>query len=374
MMGQEATGAVIMIGWAGPTAAEQLLGRAIRAAATDLIAALTSLDIRPVIVAGPELDWLPDEPGCVSDLDEGPFHFGERLGGVVERFGVVHVLYFGAGSAPLLSREVIAQMRAALLSAGASRERVALTNNLHSSDWVAFTQAQDALPVIRRANRDNSLAWMLQEDGGWAVRALAQLPPSARFDLDTPADLAIVRAHPACSPRLRMALQDPLLDRIPVGAVLDVLVRDGSRAALIGRVAPQAWDALSRAAQCWIRVFSEERGMTASERLARGEARSLIARMIARWGPGEFFEELAQVADAAIIDSRVLMASAGHYPNAGERFASDLYLLDAIPDPWLHEFTAAAQAASLPVLLGGHGVVAGGLHALAEIVAERRAR
>ena len=88
MMEQEATGAVIMIGRAGPTAAEQLLGRAIRAAATDLIAALTSLDIRPVIVAGPELDWLPDEPGCVGDLDEGPFHFGERLAGVVERFGV----------------------------------------------------------------------------------------------------------------------------------------------------------------------------------------------------------------------------------------------------------------------------------------------
>ncbi|MEW6579618.1 MAG: hypothetical protein AB1435_10535 [Chloroflexota bacterium] len=373
-MGQETTGAVIMIGRAGPTAAEQLLGRALQAAATDLIAVLTSLGICPVVAAGPELDWLPDGTDCSCDLDEGPFRFGQRLAGVIERFGLANVLYFGAGSAPLLSREMIVQVRAALISADAGGERVVLTNNLHSSDWVAFTQAQDALPVIRRASRDNGLAWMLQEDGGWTVRALAHLPPSARMDLDTPADLAIVRAHPACSPRLRAALQDPLLDRIPVGAILDVLARDGSRAALIGRVAPQAWDALSRATQCWIRVFSEERGMAASERLARGEARSLIARMIARWGPGAFFEELAQMADVAIIDSRVLMAAAGHYPGAGERFASDLYLVGAIGDPWLCEFAAAAQAAPLPVLLGGHGVVAGGLHALAEIVAERRAR
>ncbi|MCZ7538855.1 MAG: hypothetical protein M5U29_02830 [Anaerolineae bacterium] len=373
-MRQETIGAVIMIGHAGPTAAEQVLGQALRAAATDLIAALTSLDIHPVVVAGPELDWLPADTCCTRDLDGGPFHFGERLAGVIERFGLAHALYFGAGSAPLLGQEMIAQVWETLLGASGSGERLALTNNLHSSDWVAFTQVQDALPILQRASRDNSLAWMLQEDGGWAVSAPANLPPSARLDLDTPADLAIVRAHPACSPRLRAALEDSLLERIPVGVVLDVLARDGSRAALIGRVAPQAWDALSRAAQCWIRVFSEERGMAASERLARGEARSLVERMIARWGPGAFFEDLAQVADAAIIDSRVLMAAAGHYPGAGERFASDLYLPDAIHDPWLREFTAAAQAAPLPVLLGGHGVVAGGLHALAEIVAERRTR
>jgi hypothetical protein len=371
-MGQQGAGAVIMIGATGPTAAEQLLGRAFQAAATDLIASLMSLDVQPLVVAGPRLDWLPADAGCQRDLDGEAFHFGQRLAGAIERFGLAHALYFGAGSAPLLSQDMIGRIWTALISAIESGERIALTNNLHSSDWAAFTQARDALPIVRRANRDNSLAWMLQEDGGWAVSSAAFLSPSARMDLDTPADLAIVRAHPACSLRLRAALQDPPLDRVPIGDVLRVLARDGSRAALIGRVAPQAWDALSRATQCWIRVFSEERGMAASERLARGEVRSLIERMIARWGPGAFFAELAQVADVAIIDSRVLMAAAGHYPGAGERFASDLFLLDAIHDPWLREFTAAARAAPLPVLLGGHGVVAGGLHALAEIVAGRR--
>ncbi len=44
---------------------------------------------------------------------------------------------------------------------------IALTNNLHSSDWIGISHTADALPIIRQAERDNSLAWMLQEN--WAV-------------------------------------------------------------------------------------------------------------------------------------------------------------------------------------------------------------
>jgi len=130
---------------------------------------------------------------------------------------------------------------------------------------------------------------------------------------------------------------------------------------------------LSQAGQCWIRVFSEERGMVASERLARGEVQSLVARLIDMIGPREFFAELAQLADAAIFDSRVVMAALGHYPNAGQRFASDLFLPEAICDEWLREFTDAACHAPIPILLGGHSVVAGGLYVLAGLVFRRRA-
>lgn len=113
--------------------------------------------------------------------------------------------------------------------------------------------------------------------------------------------------------------------------------------------------------------------MVASERLDRGEVRSLLGKLVALLGPDGFFEELAQVADVALIDTRVLMASAGAYPSDADRFASDLFLIDDIEDPWLRAFTAAAARAPLPVLLGGHGIVAGGLYALAGIVADHRA-
>jgi hypothetical protein len=81
-----------------------------------------------------------------------------------------------------------------------------------------------------------------------------------------------------------------------------------------------------------------------------------------------FFEDLAGMADAAIIDSRVLFAAKDIHPDAADRFASDLFWIDTIRDSWLRDFTQAAAEAPLPVILGGHSLVSGGLYALAEII------
>jgi hypothetical protein len=286
-------------------------------------------------------------------------------------------MYFGAGSAPLLNQEMIGLMHGMLYQSeyGQSTQiptHIALTNNLHSSDWIGITHTTDALPIIRQADRDNSLAWMLQENWTFDVRVLAGVRPASSMDLDTPSDLAVIRQHPACPPHLQEALRVSLLDRIAIEPLIDTIARPGSRLALMGRVSPLAWQALSKATQCWIRVYSEERGMVASERVDRGEVRSLMGRLLALLGPKAFFEELAGVVDAAIIDTRVLMAAAGQYPSDGDRFASDLFMPDIVSNPWLKELTEAAAKATIPVLLGGHGVVAGGLYALAEIITARR--
>lgn len=365
--------AVIMIGPAGKSVGEQLLARAVRAAAADLIAMLSARGVVPVIVAGPEPPVADEGIPYLHDPDQGTFHFGERLAGLVERYSLRAVMYFGAASAPLLPGEIVEQVRAILLGAQSAGARVALTNNLHSSDWVAFTVGDGTVSLLRRVNRDNSLAWVLQQEGNYRVICPLAAHPEWAFDLDTPADLALVREHHLCPPRLRLVCQDDLLDRIPVHRLVNILARDGSRAALVGRVAPLAWHTLSQAGQCWIRVFSEERGMVASERLARGEVQSLVARFLEMIGPREFFVELARLADAAIFDSRVVMAALGHYPDTGQRFASDLFLPEAICDEWLREFTAAAHLAPIPLLLGGHNVVAGGLYVLADLVSRRRA-
>jgi len=321
---------------------------------------------------------VPDDASVIRDEDKGAFHFGRRLAGLVERYALSPVIYFGAGSAPLLDGDLFDMLhgllhRSEYVQGSGIPTHIALTNNLHSSDWIGISHAQDALNIIRRAERDNSLAWMLQENWDYDVRVLSGMRPVSSMDLDTPADLAIVRLHPHCPPHLRAVLDDPLLARVPVDRVVEVAARDGARLALVGRVSPLAWQALSKKTQAWIRAFSEERGMVASERLARGEVRSLLGKMAEMLGPEGFFAALAEVADAVIMDSRVLMAAAGHYPDDADRFASDLYMLDAIRDPWLRAFTEAAAGAPIPVLLGGHGVVAGGLYALSDIVAERRA-
>lgn len=373
----ETVGAVILIGPGGETPQEQLVYRAVQATVLDLLDILNAQGVSPVVVAGQDLAWLPDTLNVILDADEEPFHFGQRLAGVIERYRLSPVMYFGAGSTPLLNQDMVGLMHGMLYrSEYASNSQIpthiALTNNLHSSDWVGVTHTGDALPIIRRAERDNSLAWMLQENWEFDVRVLSGVRPASSMDLDTPSDLAIARLHPLCPPHLAEALRDPLLDRVPVERVIKAIAQDGNRVALIGRVSPLAWQALNKATLTWIRVFSEERGMVASERLARGEVRSLMLRLIELVGPKGFFDELAQIVDVAIIDTRVLMAASARYPGDADRFASDLLLVEEIGDSWVREFTDAAAQAPIPVLLGGHGVVAGGLYALADVIAERR--
>lgn len=378
-MQMQNVGAVIFAGPERESPQEQLVDRAIRASVLDLIAALHEQGIQPVIVAGPDLRWLPDGVQVVRDVDRDVFHFGTRLADLVEQYQLSPVIYFGAGSTPLLNIDLLGLLHGMLYQSEYGQgsripSHIALTNNMHSSDWVGVSHARDALSIMRSADRDNSLAWMLQENWEYDVRVLSGVRPSSSMDLDTPADLALVRLHPQCPPHLSSTLHDPLLDRVPVEAVLDVAARDGGRVALIGRVSPRAWGELSKVTQAWIRTYSEERGMVASGRLARGEVHSLLGRLLALLGPAGFFEELARMVDAAIIDTRVLMAAQGHYPSAADRFASDLFLVDSIADEWVRSFTAAAANAPIPILLGGHGVVAGGLYVLSEVIAERRRR
>jgi len=378
-MQSEAVSAIILVGRGGTTPQEVLVQEALQAEVLDLLDVLNAEGVCPVVVAGPELDWLPAMTHVIADVDQGAFHFGERLAGLIERYDLSPVIYFGAGSAPLLTQDMIGLLQGMLRQSayggpeGKIPSHIALTNNLHSSDWVGLSHARDALEIIRRAARDNSLAWMLQQDWVFDVRVLSGVRPASSMDLDTPTDLAIARHHPACAPHLAEVLRSPLLDRVPVEPVLDVIARPESHLALIGRVSPLAWQALNKASQCWVRVFSEERGMVASERLTRGEVKSLVGRLLAEIGPEAFFSTLGEMADAAIIDSRVLMAAnAGQFPNRADRFASDLLMIEAVGHGWLREFTRAAAECPIPVILGGHGVVAGGLYALVDVLNQRR--
>jgi hypothetical protein len=367
--------AVIMVGGAGQSTQEQLVLAAQRASAIDLITTLHSQGIERIVVAAPSTDWLPDDINVIRDEDatDQAFHFGERLAALIERYGLEPVMYFGGGSAPLIDRAVSSMIVGLLDRAGdpssqAIPSHIVLTNNLHSSDWAAISRVDAALPVIRQARRDNSLAWLLQESGEYDVRVLSGVRPATSMDLDTPSDLALIAHHPDLLPHLRQTVLDDRLSRIPVAALLKVASGEGNTLALIGRVSPLAWQALNKVTRCWTRVIAEERGMVASGRQERGEVRSMLIPWIRARGLHGFFEDLGGMADAVIFDSRVLFAAHGIHPDASDRFASDLFWLDAIRNHWLRDFTQAAAEAPIPVILGGHSIVAGGLYALAEII------
>ena len=95
-------------------------------------------------------------------------------------------------------------------------------------------------------------------------------------------------------------------------------------------------------------------------------AASVLGALLDRDGPSSLGEHLAHLGEAAIIDSRVLLAhrlgaDQIRWPSAEDRHASDLLLHERIDDPWLRALTRAAADAPIPVLLGGHTLVGPGL-------------
>ncbi len=355
-------GIILMLGVGADSPPAQLVWQAQQAATLDLIHLLRAISPARLILSSPDFSWLPPVENVIlePDLPGVPFHFGTRLAELIQKHDLETALYFGGGSVPLLNADLMRSIFETLLS---ENTPLVLTNNRHSSDWAAIRQTDVSL--IRQVNRDNSLAWYLGEKG-YPVKIVAENRPAVHLDIDTPTDLAILRLHSETQPHLKQFLAAlPQLEVIPLPAVMDTLRRDASQVTLIGRVSPQAWLALNRVTRCWIRVFAEERGMVASERLKKGEVRSVLTELYTLQGAEKFFKLLASMSDAVIIDSRVLMAA--HYQFLPEdRFASDLFM--RVDDPWLDEFTQAAKNAPIPVLLGGHSVVAGGLYAIAEML------
>lgn len=327
------------------------------AAANDLISLLVESEVSRIVVSSPSFDWLDHDVETVQDLPG--FHFGRTLARIIRDYQLEEVIYFGGASAPLLTSEMLRSILQKL------DDKVAKTNNVHSSDWIALRVNEAALLVIKGCERDNSLAWELRETAGYTIHTVRD----RSFDLDTPADFALIGLHPECPPRLKEAIrQTDVLQRIPVQAVMDVFKREGSQVALIGRVSPAAWQAIGDVTRCWIRVYAEERGMVASQRVERGEVQSLLGELLDLKGPTGFWKQLSEICDAVIMDSRVLMARRGYLPDPVQRYASDLGQIDIIEDNWLKAFTQAAHAVPIPVLLGGHSVVAGGVILLSEIM------
>jgi hypothetical protein len=91
----------------------------------------------------------------------------------------------------------------------------------------------------------------------------------------------------------------------------------------------------------------------------------VLGDLIERDGPESLGRMLARYGDAALVDTRVLMAACfgrdeAGWPDAEDRYASDLLLAEAITDPWLRALTKSAALASIPVVLGGHTLVGPG--------------
>jgi hypothetical protein len=300
--------------------------------------------------------------------------FGDRLRGLVARDGPGGLVVLGSGAVPLAT--TADRRRFVETAAGTGHE--ALANNRYSADVVAISRA-DELPEIPDLPGDNALARWLEEVAGYRVDDLRRRWRLG-VDIDGPLDLVL----------LGQVAGDATIETTTVTARLRAVAQVAAdrRAELLvsGRTSAATLAWLERHAAARVRAWVEERGLKAATRLAhadqgaptrstrsdgsgvsgRRQPISLLGSLLERDGPGSLGPSLARYADAAIVDTRVLMAhrlgaDEMAWPVAEDRFASDLLLAARIADPWLRELTASAAGAPIPVLLGGHTLVGPGV-------------
>ncbi|MEX0683287.1 MAG: hypothetical protein WD904_08150 [Dehalococcoidia bacterium] len=348
---------VVFFGGAGETPVEAMVDRARLAASLDAIdAALSSEAIGRAILVTDDPALEIDVPGVEVDCSTGVYQFGGRLAEVIRSNALGSLVYMGGGSVPLFSAEDFDDV-VSRLEAG-----VAVTNNHYSSDLIAFPVTDTELAAVEAVERDNALARALTE-AGLTVESLPRTVVT-QMDIDSPSDLLVLSVTGGCGLRLQAYLDGLGLDTSRYQRTLPLFTDRRAQVLVAGRVGSHAWVYLERETACRVRLFAEERGMEADGRAE--SARSLLGYYLESAGTERFFETLAELGEAAFLDTRVLLAHKRIAASREDRFLSDLGDWQGISDPFLLEFTRAACEVAVPVLLGGHSLMSGGLMALNE--------
>jgi hypothetical protein len=293
--------------------------------------------------------------------------FGARLADALQDVPNGGLILLGSGAIPLAG---LADRRVFVACAGGNGP-MAITNNRFSSDVLAVADVSWLHGVPRDLLTDNTLPRWLSDRAGIPVADLR-----ARYrlgvDLDSPLDLILLGRQGAAidlGPHPEDAL---VTDRL--AGIRRVLADPGGELVIAGRTSAAALAWLEGFARCRVRALVEERGLRASTCLANERPqrppRSVLGSILDSDGPMALGARLAELGDAALIDSRVLLAhrlgvDESSWPATEDRFASDLLNPAAIVDPWLAQLTESAADAAIPVLLGGHSLVGPGIRLVA---------
>lgn len=353
---------LIFHGATGNGEAESMVARARVAAASNTARTALAAGFEAVIVATDDGELFDDVPAHVLiDIDRTgeAYDFGTRLRGLVQRYGLQRPAVMGSGSVPLLGVEgfqlIVEQLDA--------RDGRFVTNNFFSSDLTAWTPG-DAIELAGDIPRDNVLPRRLRDNADLAPVILPRTT-ATQFDLDTPSDLAVLALMEGLAPPLALAANEAHATAERYRAFLPLLCDRNSEIVVAGRVGSMTWQYLERETACRVRMFSEERGLATAP--AGHVAHSVLGFLLEEVGIERFFERLALLGNAVVLDTRVIEAHLGLEPSREDRFQSDLLNHEAIEDEFLRRFTKGALDAPVPVLLGGHSLVAGGLMAINDV-------
>ncbi len=352
--------AVILHAPLGVSPGERLVEAGREAFTQDLVTTLRQAGVARIVVVTSDEEFAEqlESTGAsiASSISEEPFHFGKTIQRIVSSEGLDGLVYFGSGSGGLLT---VTQVRR-LIQFSSRKEHGALFNNFYSCDFAAIAGAKDLL-AVKLPPIDNPFGLVLSD----LEFPCYELPRDARtqFDIDTPTELLLLAAADRGGEVTRAFIEEQQLTSSVISQLRKRLVDRKAHIYLIGRLNPTTWSHFEGEVACRTSALVEGRGMRAYP----DRQESMLGRFLEEVGARRFFTWLGQRADGAIIDSRPLLSKDGQLPPASDRFTSDLLRPDRIQDPSWTEFTAETVAAEIPILLGGHSLVSGGLYLLAEI-------
>jgi hypothetical protein len=245
------------------------------------------------------------------------------------------------------------------VAAAATPTPGALTNNRYSADVVAIACAGTVLAALPDLGTDNALPRWLEEAGVPVDDRRAR--QRLGVDIDGPLDLVLLGGRWAAM----LAHADVVQARRALADVRSVTLDASAELVVTGRVAGRNLRWLEEHTASRTRALIEERGLR-TRRAGQRPAASVLGALLDVDGPASLGTHLARLGDAAIVDSRVLLAhrfgaDETGWPSPEDRFASDLLLAERIADPWLRALTASATEAPIPIVLGGHTLVGPGL-------------
>jgi hypothetical protein len=342
----------------GDTDAERLVEGGRWAATLGLARRLHAAGLPENYVLAPALERCTGGADAITFLstEAEAFHFGRSLQQWIARLDLDGILYFGSGAGGLLSEKELARL-VEFAHGDATR---GLFNNFYSCDFCSVSGARSLLKLDLPAI-DNPLGFSLA-DAGIPCFSLARTA-ATQFDIDTPTDLFLLERSGLADRELQeyctaTAKEHPTLDR-----ALACLTDRSAVTCLVGRLSPVTWSHLETEVACRTSALVEGRGM----RAGASPHEPWLHQALADDGPEAFFDRLARSCDAAWIDTRPLLGAAqAAGPGAGERFSSDLFDVAGIVHPAWRAFTIAALRARVPVVLGGHSLVSGGLYLAAK--------
>ena len=357
---------VLFCGGMGGSAIEEAFAVALRECALDTLQEADASDAfeRLILVAdeasASHLEGrMPAATVVDVDVPGTPWHFGRRLSEVVLRYELERPVYVGSGL-PLVKRDELAALAKGVREA----ERAVVANNFFSADMMGFVPGS----VVRRIelpDNDRILPRLLRDQAGLENRALKRTIAN-QFDIDTPGDLAMLAYGGGAGPNLQRHIDASGIDTSRLQRAATLFTDRDAEVVVMGRVGTATWQYLEAETACRVRMFAEERGLQAAGRDVNGEARSLVAMHMQAVGMEPFFRELAELGQAAFIDTRPLFAHMRLKPSRRDRFLSDAMTPDGIGDLWVRELTRAACEAPVPVVLGGASLVAAGVQLLSE--------